>query len=358
MSKKDDIRKIRTECFDENSQFVDMYFKQVYNDDDALLLTDASDTPVSSLMLQHHAMSFHGLETSAGYIEGAATRRSKRGMGYMTQLMRAALEKSASDGDMMCTLIPATQSLYFYYNRYGFSTVFFTKEQRFTAFHSFTVEGEYFPIDNPHSDAVWEAFDRFQRERKCYVLHNRHDFDNILLDLKIDNGTYVVMASKDEETGKDKIVSMAWGLMRGDLLTVLDIMGESKDARNAALRQLRGYYNDTPVFVYGHPEQSGGRLMPRAMGRLVNVGKALSIVAESHPSFKCKLKVKDDLLSELNSHIFILANGECKIDDSFTGHLDFDVDIDVMADILFSCEKIGNILNFPTIRPMISLMLD
>ena len=111
------------------------YFDQIYRDEEALLLKDATDAPVSSMMLQRYAMSFHGQEPGVSYIAGAATRRSKRGQGFMTRLMLAALEKSAADGDILCTLIPANEALYFFYGRYGFSTVFYTKEQRFTAFH-------------------------------------------------------------------------------------------------------------------------------------------------------------------------------------------------------------------------------
>lgn len=357
MSKKEDIKKIWLECFDDGRDYVDMYFEQVYRDEDAMLLTDAANAPVSSLLLQRHAMMFHCHEVSVSYIAGAATRRSRRGQGFMTQLMRAALEKSAADGDMLCTLIPSSRALYFFYEKYGFSTVFFTKEQRYTSFHSFHVEGDYFPIEERRSDDVWQAFDKFQRERKCYVLHDRRDFDNILADLEADNGTYVVMGANDE-AGCQRVVSMAWGLMRHDLLTVLDVMGESKDARAAALRELRSYYNDTPVFVYGHPDQSGGRLMPRGMGRVVNAAKVLDAIASAYPTFKCNIRIKDKLLPDFNSHIFRIKDGKCHIDDAYDGPLDFDVDIRVFEEIIFSCEKIGSGLNFPTVRPMISLMLD
>lgn len=143
MSKRDEIKKIWLECFQDPRPYVDMYFDQVYRDDEALLLCDQSDAPVSSLMLQRYLMSFHGSEPSVSYIAGAATRRARRGQGFMSRLMQMALEESASRGDMLCTLIPASEALYFFYRRYGFSTVFFTKEQRFTAFHSFPVSGEY-----------------------------------------------------------------------------------------------------------------------------------------------------------------------------------------------------------------------
>lgn len=79
MSKRDEIKKIWTECFKDSREYVDMFFDQVYRDDEAMLLTDQSGSAVSSLLLQRYAMSFHGSEAPVSYIAGAATRRSKRG---------------------------------------------------------------------------------------------------------------------------------------------------------------------------------------------------------------------------------------------------------------------------------------
>lgn len=358
MSKRDEIKKIWTECFKDPKDYVEMYFDQVYRDDETMLLIDQAGAPVSSLLLQNYRMSFHGQEPAVSYIAGAATRRSKRGQGYMSRLMVDALKESARRGDMLCSLIPADEALYFFYRRYGFSTVFYTKEQRFTAFHSFPVKGEYHHVDDEMSDDVWCAFDRFQHKRKCYVLHSRRDFYNILADLKSDGGDFVVMAKDDEDKGSE-IVSMAWARRVGDMLLVTDVMGEDSDARSAALRQLRGISGDTPILLYGHPDDSmGGRLMPRGMGRFVNVGKALSIIAAADPKFRSRIRVSDDLLPEYNSHTFVVGDGQCEIDDDYAGHLDFDVKIDVFADIVFSSSAIGSIVRFPSVRPMISLMLD
>lgn len=358
MSKRDEIKKIWTECFKDSREYVDMFFDQVYRDDEAMLLTDQSGASVSSLLLQRYLMSFHGSEAPVSYIAGAATRRSKRGQGYMSRLMVDALQESAARGDMLCSLIPADEALFFFYRRYGFSTVFYTKEQRFTAFHSFPVGGDYHHFENEMSDEVWCAFDRFQHRRKCYVLHSRRDFYNILSDLRSDGGNFVVMARDDEDKGSE-IVSMAWAVKRGDILLVTDVMGEDSDARLAALRQLRCLNGDMPVLLYGHPDDSmGGRLMPRGMGRFVNVGKALEIIAAADPKFRSCIRVTDSLLPDYNSHTFIVGDGRCEIDDAYDGHLDFDVTVDVFADIVFSSSAIGSVIRFPSVRPMISLMLD
>lgn len=346
-----------------------MYFEQVYRDDEALLLKDDEGTPVSSLLLQHYTMSFHGETPNVSYIAGAATRRSQRGKGYMSDLMRMALEESVNRGDMLCALIPANEALYYFYQRYGFTTVFYIKEQRFTALHPFNVEKSYHALSDVTEPVVWEAFNRMQRDRKCYILHSERDFYNILSDLKVSGGNFVVMVHADENVEDEdclsngetqRIASMAWAEKRDDLLVVTDVMADSADSRMAALRQLRGIHGDTPVLLYGIPtDKMGGRLMPRGMCRIVNVHKALSIIAKSHPEFSCKIRVTDPILNEVNNHTYCINRGECGImDDVKTDKLDFDVDISVFTDILFSAPETGELLRFPSVRPMISLMLD
>ncbi len=137
------------------------------------------------------------------------------------------------------------------------------------------MSGEYHLFPEETSDEVWCAFDRFQHQRKCYVLHSRRDFYNILSDLKSDGGNFVVMARDDEDRGS-QIVSMAWGVVSDGLLLVKDVMGEDSDSRAAALRQLRCLYTDTPVLLLGHPDDSmGGRLMPRGMGASGQCGESV-----------------------------------------------------------------------------------
>lgn len=359
MSKRDDIMKIWQESFKDSRSYVAMYFDRVYRDDEALLLADPSGVPVSSMLLQRYAITFHGATLPVSYIAGAATRRSQRGKGYMSELMLRAVRESAARGDMLCTLIPATSALYWFYARFGFSTVFYTKEQRFTALHPFPVRGEYAPAGRPTPDDLWIAFDTFQHLRPCYVVHSRRQFDNILADLAADGGDFVVITADDPDRGP-VIVSMAWAVMRGDLLLVTDLMGRDEDARTAAMRHLRKLHPGVPVLLYGRPtDTNGGRLIPRGMARVVNARILLQAVAQARPELRCAIRVTDHLLPELNSHTFALRDGECVIlEPDPRRHLDFDVTIDVLADIAFSSPLIGDILRFPSERPMISLMLD
>lgn len=359
MATRDDIIKIWQECFDDSREYVRMFFDRVYLDEEAITLADPDGTTVSSMLLQRYNMLFHGAEVPVSYICGAATRRQYRGQGFMSELMHTALRASAERGDLFCSLIPARTALYFFYDRFGFSTVFYTKEQRYTSLHTFPVEHTYESAPGNATDDVWEAFDRFQHARECYILHSRRDFENILADLTMDGGEFVVARRADSPDSVPEIAGMAWGVRRDDILLVTDVMGVDADGRTAALRALRAVYPDTPFLVYGPPTDAmGGRLIPRGMCRVVNVAKALAVVAAANPKWSCNIRVTDPILADLNSHTFCIRNGECEERDSYRGQLDFDVTVDVLTEIIFSAPATGEILRFPTTRPMISLMLD
>lgn len=212
MSKRDDIKRIWSECFDDSPEYIDMYFSRVYDDADGLTLEKNGKT-VSSLLLQRYMMRFHGMELPVSYVSGAATRRNARGKGYMSELMVEALYASVQRGDMLCALIPAHDWLYFFYDRFGFSTVFYVDAQRFTSLHTFPVSGSYHVVDDPYAPEVFEAFSRMERERDGAVLHSHRDFLNILDDLRLDNNGQLAVVANDE----GEIVAMGWGVVRNDM---------------------------------------------------------------------------------------------------------------------------------------------
>ena len=82
MSKKDLIRRVWNECFNDSPEYTDMYFSRIYTDDDALLEVAEDGRPVSILQVHPYTMLFHGAEAQLGYICGAATARKYRGRGH------------------------------------------------------------------------------------------------------------------------------------------------------------------------------------------------------------------------------------------------------------------------------------
>ena len=353
MNKRNEIRKIWTECFDDSPEYVAMYFDRVYRDDDVVAL-ESGGTVVSSLLLQRYSFQFHGRDVAMSYVAGAATRRQFRGHGFMSALMHDAIVESYNRGDMLCALIPAHDWLYFYYDRFGFATVFYVDPQRFTSLHTFSSEDiSATETDDHYAPEVYEAFSRMERARICTVLHTHRDFLNILDDLRLDNGRFVVMRNSDFE-----ICSMAWAVERHDIVEVRDIMSLDTPSHQAVLARLRQYYPDKAFKVMMPPDDHVRRhLFSHGMARIINAGACLSTIAAANPRWRSLIRITDNIIAD-NCHTFLIEDGVCSVDDDTTEKLSFDVDIATFTEIVFSSRHIGDILDFPSVRPIMSLMLD
>ncbi|MCM1483163.1 MAG: GNAT family N-acetyltransferase [Muribaculaceae bacterium] len=354
MTRKEEIKRIWSESFNDSPEYVDMYFDRVYNDADGMVLQRGGRT-VSSLLLQRYSLMIGPVVTPMGYIAGAATRRNARGNGYMSTLMKEALEESRRRGDMLCALIPAHDWLYFFYDRFDFSTVFYVDRQRFTSRHVFAGPEGYVEARNQFSPEVYDAYAAFERARGGMVLHSHRDFLNILDDMRMDpDARFVVMTHADS----GKIASMAWATATPHMVTVRELLGADADARTAALRQLREYYPDIPFTVLAPAKDNSGRhLYARGMGRIVNVERCLQAVAEGHPEWHSVIRVKDRLIPD-NSHTYTIRDGKAEITDTSTKKPDLDIPVEVLNRLLFSDPWVGNIVEFPSARPHMSLMLD
>lgn len=353
MDKKSKIQELWQECFNDTPEFVGMYFNRMYSDDNALLL-EKNGTPASAMLLQRYAMNFHGDVADMGYICGAATSANARCNGYMQELLSYAISQSFRRGDLLCALIPASERLYEYYSRFGFAPVFHFREEHYTSLHTFQVHDRYYRDENQNAPDIYTAFSGMMRQRMNCVLHNEDDFLCILEDNRLDNGSFIIMRN-----GSGEIVSMAWSVERNGQIIVYDILSRDYDARNAALDEIRRHATGKPITVWGYPEESnGGQLKVHGMARVINAGQLLDRLAAKYPRYNTSIRISDPIIPE-NNHTFILDSGHCSIDDTIHGPaIDFDLYIDTFTSIVFSSEKTGYLLGFPTHPPFMSLMMD
>lgn len=357
MSKKDDIRKIWRECFPgDSAQWRRMFFDAVYIDDEALTVEDSeTGTTVSSLLLLSYSMTFQGRTVGLGYIYGAGTLRKFRARGYMSRLMREALREASERGDTFASLIPASESLRRYYSRFGFSTVFYSRPERYTAIHRFPYEGNYVEVD-PEDPRLYEAFERMMGARPCCVQHTRAQFLTLMDDARLSDYGFAAVA--DGNTGK--VAAMLWAApeMASTTMSVRELLAESDDATNAAISALRTHMPDRPLTLLCQPLNGavGGSLIPGGMARVVNAEAALRAVAENNPRVRLTLRLTDPLLPE-NTGVYTLADGRLEIGDQSRPY-DLDVTPEVLTAMLFSSTPIAEVTGLPSCRPHMSLMLN
>lgn len=352
--KKDIVRRIWQECFHDTPQWMDMFFSSVYDDDDALVL-DCNNKAVSSLLLQSYVMDYHGVGIPMGYISGAATRRQERGRGHMSELIRIALRHARHRGDYLVSLIPASRRLFFFYDRMGFSTVFYIKENRYTSLHNFSPTGNYHIIEGLDKERMYEFLSRCESMRRGAVRHSRRDLDNILADNRLDGGEVIAVGRE----GDEGIVAIGFAVTDDSepRLVVKDMLAIDEDASQGLLDAFRQLFPDCP-FTVVRPVESGDRpIEARAMTRIVNVSEMLAVLARLYTSLKIVIKVSDNIIPE-NNKIFIVDDGNVSPVSTFSGHIDLDVTVNTLASILFSTPQVGEVFGLPALRPFMSLMLE
>lgn len=357
--KKNDIIKIWSECFPGDSpRWRRMFFDAVYVDDEALTMTDPeSGHTVSSLLLLSYSMNFQGGTAGVGYIYGAGTLKKHRARGYMSQLVRAALHEASDRGDTFVALIPANEALRSYYRRFGFSTTFFTRPERYTSAHTFAFEGNYIELaDDPQ---LFAAFERMMSARKCCMQHSRAQFLTLMDDVRLSGHTFIAVG--DAASAEPRAMLWATAELASSTLRVKELLADSADAANAALSALKRHHPDAPLTLMRPPSDTdiGGNFTPGGMARVVNAEQALRSVARNNPKTTLTLRLTDPILPE-NNGTYTLANGTLTV--SNAGNADFRPDLDltpeVLTAMLFSSTPIAEITGLPACRPRMSLMLD
>lgn len=361
MSKKNDILHIWQECFPGDSpKWRRMFFDAAYNDDEALVITDPeSERVVSSLLLLPYAMSFHGRTVGAAYIYGAGTLRKFRARGFMSRLIGEALREAADRGDTFAVLIPATETLRSYYCRFGFSTVFFARRERFTAIHRFDHAPRYVNLSNADPSGLYPAFEQMMAGRDCCIQHSRAQFLTLMDDARMSGHVFAAVADVDEP---DRPVAMAWAKPHelSDELLVTELLAGSDDAENAVLQLIQQQMPERPLNILRYPSNAepGGSLLRCGMARVVNAEAALSAVAERFPRLNLTLRLVDPLLPE-NTGFYRLHGGAISVSDLTPGAVaDLDVKPSTLTSLLFSSSAIGEVTGLPSRRPHMSLMLD
>lgn len=110
------LKALWIECFDEKPEAVDLIFDKHFNNFVAYIAKDNSKI-VSALYLIKCKLN----GKNAHYLCGAGTSTQYRGKRIMGRLIEFALNDAKNDGDVYSVLMPASDSLYRFYTKFGYA---------------------------------------------------------------------------------------------------------------------------------------------------------------------------------------------------------------------------------------------
>ena len=344
MNCKSEFKRLFRDAFTETQGWLDRFADTVYRDED-FVYAESDDRIVSGLLLTPYDMRVQTAVVQLGYISCVATLREYRGRGLMHQLMPRALNVAAERGMALCGLIPASDHLYFLYDRFGFATVCYIEEQRYTSLHRFGTGDGFMPVE-PN----YEMFARLQGATVCGVLHNREQYRQVTEDMAAEGGRVLAVE------GPNGSCAMAFVTI-GKEATVKYLPATDGRAAEAALGLVRDAAGELPVIVWAAPGDRRQALRSRGMMRVTDAAAVLGALAAERPDTEQLVRVRDPLIAA-NNAVFSLHAGECERVEHTLRRITLDVDVQVLTSIVMSAARIGDVFGLPTARPMMPLMLD
>lgn len=112
---KKEIRTLWKEAFGDSNDFIDSFIDKFYSLE-RMYTVWKRDKLISVL----HILPFSMNGLKVGYIYGVATDMEERGKGHATRLIKKAITQAKSNNLDAIALIPASESLRCYYEKFGF----------------------------------------------------------------------------------------------------------------------------------------------------------------------------------------------------------------------------------------------
>jgi len=117
-------------CFGDDGETIDMFFKNSFSYENAVICTDKAEV-VSQLFLLPEKLSLGEKEYFAYYIYAAATAESYRKQGIMGSLLEFTSALAADRKADYLFLVPATEKLFDYYEKFGFYKALYAEKTVF-----------------------------------------------------------------------------------------------------------------------------------------------------------------------------------------------------------------------------------
>lgn len=172
------VREIWKTVFGDPDEYVDVYFRHKYRDENSLLFMEGDKAVASLQMLPYH-FTFCGTEIPVIYLSGVSTLSEYRKRGYVRQLLIRSFEEATHRNVPLMLLVPQEEWLLKFYDRYGFVQTFDTGMEELP---SLKVLLEKYP-DDLH--VAFREFNSLFRQKDMTVQKSFDDFLAIVEDASI-----------------------------------------------------------------------------------------------------------------------------------------------------------------------------
>lgn len=155
--------------FGDPDDFMEIYFRYMYRNDQTLLYMQG-DKALASLQMLSYRFTFCGREIPVMYLSGVCTLPEARRRGYTKQLLLRCFEEARKKEVPLVLLVPQEEWLLQFYGKYGFVQTFDAGDETLPSLKEITTQY------SGDLQAAYRAFDSYFRQQDMTVQKTFTDF--------------------------------------------------------------------------------------------------------------------------------------------------------------------------------------
>lgn len=337
-------------CFDDSDDFIDLYFRTKYRNENTLVKI-VDGMVVASLQMLPYEMTFGDNRISTAYISGACTLPEKRQKGYMKELLSVAFVEMKKRKILLSTLIPQDNELSSFYKKMGYTEMFDIRKEKIRLPVNADIFG--FQIKKAKIEdvpAVAEYYDRISGNQDLMVHKTHADWEAVFEDYFLANGNiYLTYLG-------NRLAGVCFTNMKDNVLQIKNLLADNV-AKTAILSYIAFDNSVSEAVLITNDE--GPNCEPLGMARVVDVEKILSLYAEKYAHFNFSVKVTDKQAGWNNSTFHIISGKYIGNSDGIKP--DFQMSINLLTRLMlgYRINTLPDIYRiFPIENPVMNLMME
>ncbi len=314
---KSEAKRLWTECFSDEQDFVDFYFDKVFKAEECkLLFNEQGQGAIVHIHLPVYRFALSkGLEIKANYISGACTDKAFRKQGLMSKMLKEVLLEAKEEGELSASfLVPASDELAEYYRKhFGYESLVYHQTTNYLA--EILAMSEHIELDESFEEAIPFLMYCEQAMKKSHIRHSAEQWACILAEYGLNPQVSKVQAFY---TADGKIEALALYRLNAEQKEIfIDALYGTKVAKSNLLDTIKGQYPLYEIKAYLCKVKEKRDAQTYIMWRPIDFMPFLIAYAHKNRELEMSLVVEDDLTQERKA--YHIAGGEVQEDAEVSG---------------------------------------
>lgn len=340
-------------CFEDQKEFVDYYFENVYDEKNTLVVEEENQV-LSSLQMNKYKIRLRDDDYKVSYIVGVSSKPEIRGHGYMKNLMVRTLDELYKNGEIVSILMAIDYRLY---RRYGFDHCYDQLEYsiRTEDLSRFKLTSRLKRASIEDAKILADIYREAMKSLNGYTVRDEEYFRRFIMEIESENGQVYI----NEENNSRSYIAY---YIQGDTFFVRELIYSGVSSLKCVLAYIYNHNTQCKNTVINLPVDDKIRLVvenlktcemklvPFMAGRMINFKKYLETLNLDEEKIKkiegksINIKVKDKYINQ-NDGVFKISILDNKIKvEKVEQNCDIELNINSIAQLAFSYLNIDEIL--------------